>query len=116
MSDQTIYQYLKNLKGEPTAHLSGFKKVFLKKGQTECSLAQFAFGVLKKGQESGPHTHPSMSEFFYFLSGKGLFKVGNEKIPVRKETFVHVPSKSNHNLINEGDSDLKFIYFGIENH
>jgi len=110
---KNVFEYLENIKGEPTAHLSGLKKVFLKNEDTNSKLTQFAHGTFAPGEVCELHAHQTMDEFFYFMNGTGLYEIDEEEIFLRPGTFLRIPAKSRHKLINNGNSDLEFVYFGI---
>ena len=108
-----LFEYLENIKGEQTAHLSGLKKVFLRKEDTESKLTQFAHGIFTPGEICKLHAHPTMDELFYFLNGTGIYKVNGEEIKLKPGTFLRIPAKSQHELVNNGAVNLEFVYFGI---
>lgn len=101
------------MKGEPTAHLSGFKKVFLRNEDTTSKLTQFAFGCFKPGEICPSHKHDTMEELFYFISGNGVYRVGNDEIKLSPGTFLRIPAGVVHELENNHDQNLEFVYFGI---
>lgn len=108
-----IFEYLENIKGEPTAHLSGLKKVFLKNSDTESQLTQFAFGDFAPGETCPRHEHSTMYECFYFIKGTGKYIVDTETVEIRPGTFLKIPPQTQHELINTGTENLEFVYFGI---
>lgn len=114
MSSRTkIFEYLEDIKGEPTAHLSGFKRVFLSNDETDSKLTQFAHGTFAPGEVCELHAHPTMDELFYFINGTGVYIVNDEEITLKPGTFLRIPAKSKHELINNGKNNLEFVYFGI---
>ncbi|MEO9476975.1 MAG: cupin domain-containing protein [Cyclobacteriaceae bacterium] len=104
---------LDDIKGEPTAHLSGLKKVFLRRGDCESKLTQFAFGSFEPGEICPKHSHPTMVECFFFINGIGVYEVGRQKIRLSPSTFLRIPAGIEHKLINDGSERLDFVYFGI---
>lgn len=110
---EKIFEYLENIKGEPTAHLSGLKKVFLNNTDTDSKLTQFAHGMFAPGEICERHSHPTMDELFYFINGNGIYKVEEQEILLKPGTFLRIPAKSQHELINKGKGNLEFVYFGI---
>ncbi len=110
---EKLFDYLENIKGEPTAHLSGLKKVFLKSEDTDSKLTQFAYGMFAPGEICELHTHPTMDELFYFINGTGVYRVNGNEITLKPGTFLRIPAKSRHELINNGKNNLEFVYFGI---
>lgn len=112
-TNKKLFEYLEDIEGEPTAHLSGLKKVFLDNNDTDSKLTQFAHGMFAPGEVCELHAHQTMDELFYFIRGTGIYKVDGEEIILKPATFLRIPAKSHHELINNGKSNLEFIYFGI---
>ena len=112
MSSKT-FQYLSDINGEPTAHLSGLKKVFLASQDTETALTQFAFGIFEPGEICPRHRHPTMEELFYFMKGEGEYEIGNQIVDIKPGTFLRIPANTDHQLVNSGNGTLEFVYFGI---
>lgn len=110
---KNFFEYLENIKGEPTAHLSGLKKVFLKNEDTDSKLTQFAHGMFAPGEICARHVHQTMDELFYFMKGTGIYRVNGEEISLKPGTFLRIPAKAQHELINDGKGNLEFVYFGI---
>lgn len=108
-----LFAYLEEIKGEPTAHLSGIKKVFLKNEDCQTSLTQFAYGIFKPGEICKRHSHATMEELFFFIKGTGEYTVGETKFELRPGTFLRIPSATEHELINNGAANLEFVYFGV---
>lgn len=113
MFDVKLFEYLENIKGEPTAHLSGLKKVFLNNNDTNSAITQFAFGVFSPGEICDWHKHPTMIESFYFIKGIGKYYVAGEIVEIRQGTFLTIPANTEHKLVNDGIENLEFVYFGI---
>ena len=82
-----------------TSHNIGSKKIFFDKSDLQSSLTQFAYGSLKKGQIIPFHTHETMEEVFYFLKGKGIYKIGYQVIEITKKMAILIPAKSVHSLV-----------------
>jgi len=59
--------------------------------------------------ESVPTTHNDIQEIFYIVSGKGVFKAGNEERNIREGDGIVVPPGITHSLKNELDEALEFI-------
>jgi mannose-6-phosphate isomerase-like protein (cupin superfamily) len=108
-----IFEYLEDIKGEPTAHLSGLKRVFLNNSETNSKLTQFAHGKFLPGEVCELHAHPTMDELFYFINGTGVYFIDDQEIALKPGTFLRIPAKSEHKLINNGENNLEFVYFGI---
>ncbi len=61
-------KHLNSLGVDSTSHTQSSKRVFLKHFNTSTKLAQFALGILPKSQETRPHSHETINEFFFVLS------------------------------------------------
>ncbi len=95
------------------SHAQGFKSVFLTNEDTSSALTQFAYGYMSHGDESGLHVHKTMDEYFFFIKGNAEFQIGGITVPVKPSTFIRVPAGEPHNLINNHNNQLEFVYFGI---
>lgn len=108
-----IFEWLKNLPANVTAHGMGRKFVFLNNDDSETALTQFAYGSMAPGEGCEEHTHPSMDECFFFLKGSGQYKVGETIYELMPETFLRIPAGIPHALIATGYENLEFVYFGV---
>ena len=113
MADSKIFSYLEDIKGEPTAHLSGLKKVFLGNMDTHSQITQFAYGEFRPGEICPSHKHDTMYECFYFIEGNGQYIVGEEVVDLKPGTFLSIPPLTVHELKNNSQETLKFVYFGV---
>lgn len=110
---EKLVAHIEELMFEKANHISGNKKVFLKKSDTSSNLTQFAYGIFTSGTKCEKHSHLTMEECFYFLSGEGIFIIEGTNEEVRSGSFVRVPVGKEHQIICSGTEDLEFIYFGI---
>ena len=96
MPGDLIFSEMEKLIPVITAHGQGEKFVFLKNGDSETALTQFAYG-----------------KFFYFLKGSGQYIIDGTAIPLKTGVFLRIPARIPHALSASGDCPLEFIYFGI---
>jgi mannose-6-phosphate isomerase-like protein (cupin superfamily) len=108
-----LIKILQNIKKEPNSHNQGYKQVFLKNLDTLTNLTQFAFGSLDMNNETGFHQHDSMEEYFFILKGCGILFLNNDEYLISSNSFIRIPSKTQHQIKNINISPLEFIYFGI---
>ena len=108
-----IFELLKNITATHTAHGMGKKFVFLNNTDTQTALTQFAYGCMAPGEGCEEHTHTTMDEFFFFLKGNGLYKVGDAEYELKPESFLRIPAGVPHSLLATGDGNLEFVYFGV---
>jgi len=103
-----------SLEETPLSHGNGRKRVFLRSGQTETSLTQFAWARILPGEVCEQHSHPTMEEYFFVLVGEGVYKIGEEVIDILAGDFIRVPADTEHQLsVENGKKPLELVYFGI---
>lgn len=111
--EQKIYQRLADIVPVTTVHDTGQKFVFLKNGETETALTQFAYGKFMPGEKCEEHLHPTMEECFYFTKGTGIYTVGGTVYPLAPGVFLRIPAGMLHQLEATGDEPLEFVYLGV---
>jgi len=111
MSEQ--FKKLRDLEPQPTVHGSGLKSVFKTNPEMPHNGTQVAFGHFRPGETCKSHVHPTMYEYFYFLSGEGTYRVGDEKYDLVPESFLEIPAGVEHSLHADKNSDLRFVYWGV---
>jgi quercetin dioxygenase-like cupin family protein len=92
-----------------TAHNAGRKKILF--NETGSALTQFAYGSLLGGEIISSHSHDTMDEYFYFLKGTGIYKIGDETIELIPGTAIAITHGVAHEL--SAETTLEFVYFGI---
>jgi len=63
---------------------------------------------LRPGESIGAEVHPDIDQFFRFEQGHGVCEVDENSYPVSADDAVVVPAGAEHNVINNGESDLRF--------
>jgi len=66
--------------------------------------------ILPPGRTSSSHSHDAEQEVWYVVSGRGRVRIGDEEAEIRPDTVVVAPAGIPHQLISEGDEDLKAIW------
>jgi mannose-6-phosphate isomerase-like protein (cupin superfamily) len=89
------------------------KRVLLKDADTRSNLKMLNHTAMEPGQSFRLHSHPTMEEVFYFLSGEGIFTLGEETSPVTAGDCLYVPAATVHACTNTGSEPLVFLAFGI---
>ncbi len=56
------------------------------------------------------HKHLNEDEYFYFLSGEGLFHAEGKEIAIRTGSVAFVPKNTWHGLKNSGSEELVFVF------
>jgi uncharacterized cupin superfamily protein len=67
--------------------------------------------VVPPGKTSMPfHRHHTSDEMFFILSGSGIYRFGDERIPVRAGDCLGAPAAgAAHQLINTGSEPLRYL-------
>lgn len=69
-----MLKHLSNVLPQPTAHGVGQKHVLLSQAETDTNLTQIAVTTLQAGEATEEHSHPTLKECFFFLSGETSIK------------------------------------------
>lgn len=72
-------------------------------------LRTFAHAVLEAGEEVQFHIHEGECEYYYILSGKGLYNDNGELSEITNGDVTFTPSGYGHGIKNIGDTSLEFI-------
>lgn len=82
----------------------------LRKGENSIVLHS-GFVTLKKGESVGKHNSESYEELIIVIKGTGRFVTeGKEPLVIKEGEALYSPPFSEHNVINIGDEDLKYVY------
>lgn len=88
------------------------KQVFIDRGCIP-QLMTFAKAVFLPGQEVENHTHKTMFEVFYILSGKAIFEISEEELIVEPGDCITIEPGEIHRQANPFDEQVEWLYFGI---
>lgn len=94
-----------NQKGEIKLYLSDLAEFDIRNDK----LRTFALAQLKPQEEVEFHVHEGEAEYYYILSGTGLYTDNKSKIDVTPGTVTFTPSGSGHGIKNTGSEMLEFI-------
>lgn len=64
--------------------------------------------TLQPGEALKTHTTP-VDAVFYGLEGTGIVEIGDERAAMGQDSLVHSPKEIPHRLINESDSQFRFL-------
>ena len=95
----------KNERGETKLWLSNLAEFDIKNPK----LRMFARARLKEGEEVAFHIHEGECEYYYIISGKGLYTDNGDKFDVTPGTVTFTPSGNGHGIKNTGKEMLEFI-------
>ena len=66
--------------------------------------------VLQPGESGDAHMHAKEQETWYVISGRGKLRIGDEVAELKENTIVVAPAGVEHQIINDGDLDLKALF------
>src|SRR3989304_5152633 len=66
--------------------------------------------ILEPGWTSSPHSHETEDEIWFVLSGTGQARGGEETIQIEKDTAIYCPPRQPHQLINNGNEDMRVLW------
>lgn len=89
------------------------KKVMLQPGDLP-NLIYFSQAEFPPGEVASAHSHTDMSEVFFVESGTGIIRINEREYPLQTGTMVAVEPEEVHEIINNGTTPLKLIYFAIK--
>ena len=72
-------------------------------------LRTFARAQLKVGEEVEFHKHEGECEYYYIISGTGVYDDNGRSIEVAPGAVTYTPSGEGHGIKNTGDTLLEFI-------
>lgn len=99
---------------QKTNHNVGLKRVLVSKEETVSDITQIAVTVLRAGEETEKHCHPTMEEFFFFHNGKLALTVEDESRICGAGDFVMVGCGEMHQLKAIEDTELLAIGCAIK--
>jgi mannose-6-phosphate isomerase-like protein (cupin superfamily) len=68
-----------------------------------------AEATVQPGGETAEHYHPRAEEIYYFVSGEGTMRLGDEQTPVRAGDCVVIAPGTKHKLFNPGPEPLVLL-------
>ena len=72
-------------------------------------LDTFALARLKVGEEVELHKHEGECEYYYIISGKGIYNDNGKMADICPGAVTFTPSGESHGIKNTGDEMLEFI-------
>ena len=99
-----------NQNGDIKLYLSNLAEFDIKNPKlTTSALAQ-----LKVGEEVQLHKHKGECEYYYIISGTGVYNDNGAEVDIVPGTVTFTPSGSSHGIKNTGNEMLEFIALIIE--
>lgn len=93
-----LLKHLYDILPQPTAHGIGQKRVLLSQAETDTDLTQIAVTTLQARETTEEHSHPTMEECFFFLSGEAKLTVEENTLTCHEGDFVQVKCGERHQL------------------
>lgn len=103
---------LSDILPEPTAHGVGQKHVLLCQAETDTNLTQIAVTTLQAGEAAEEHSHPTMEECFFFLSGEAKLTIEGKTVTCHEGDFVQVKCGERHRL--EAVKETRVMTIGVQ--
>lgn len=88
------------------------KKILIPHGEIP-QLTNLSFGKFPAGQTVAEHSHTTMFEVFYVVSGELQFTVNGETIKVTTGNAVEIAPGEAHSVANATEQEATTLYFGI---
>lgn len=107
-----MLKHLYDILPQPTAHGVGQKRVLLNQAETNTNLTQIAVTTLQAGEATEEHSHPTMEECFFFLSGEAKLTIEGNTITCHKGDFVQVKCGERHKL--EAVKETRVLTIGVQ--
>ena len=73
------------------------------------------FVVLPPKSETPYHYHNRRESIMVILSGRGKELVEGKKVTIQAGDTLFIPAKEKHGIVNDGDTELRFIEFQVGN-
>ena len=65
--------------------------------------------VLQGRMKSDYHEHENVEQIYYFIKGCGKMLIDGQEYPVKSGDAVHLPTKTKHQLINDGEDEIEHL-------
>jgi len=96
--EQPIFLHISQLAPITTSHGLGVKRVLATEENVGAGVTQIAKTVLRAGEKVEAHTHPTMVEHFFFLSGDCEVIVDNNCYQCIGGDYLFIPAGFYHSI------------------
>lgn len=108
-----MYQYRQEQKTKKEQNAQGVDKLFLNNltdfSGKNSKLRTFALAQLKPGEEVEYHVHIGECEYYYIISGNGIYNDNGNEIEATPGLVTFTPAGTGHGIRNTGSEMLEFI-------
>lgn len=73
----------------------------------------FTLHMMQGGQSGDYHEHENVEQIYYFTQGRGKMKIDDQVYDVKEGDAVHLPPKTKHQLINDGEDWIQHLIVSI---
>ncbi len=110
-----MYKKIEELKTDIKLNNLGKEKMYMTDladfDVTDERIRLFSLVQVKPGEEVDYHMHVGECEYYFILSGKGLYNDNGNKVELSAGMATLTPSGQGHSFKNIGDEMLVFIAF-----
>ena len=71
--------------------------------------SQLVLMAIQEGEDIGAEVHPATDQIFFIVDGEGKAVVNGKTFQIGENDVVFVPAGARHNLVNDGDEELKLF-------
>jgi mannose-6-phosphate isomerase-like protein (cupin superfamily) len=96
------------------AHNEIKRKQLVKPGDLRSMIQTVNYAWLEKGESFSPHKHDDCEELYFFLEGKGVMKINEKELAVKKDDFIVVEVGEWHSLKNPYSEKLVFLSIRVK--
>lgn len=107
-----MLKHLSDISPQPTTHGVGQKRILLSQAETDTNLTQIAITTLQAGETAEEHSHPTMEECFFFLSGEAKLTIEGNTVTCHEGDFVQVKCGERHRL--EAVKEMRVLTIGVQ--
>ena len=110
-AQKVLWLHIGDILPVATSHGIGEKRVIAKSEEVGCGVTQIAKTVLMAGESVELHSHPTMVEHFFFLSGQCDVMIEGGCFPCKGGDYLFIPAGCSHRLSVNEESEI--ITLGI---
>ncbi len=95
--------------------VAGLNQITVLIDRSETESTEVGLNEWKPNLIGPPHLHRDKDQIFYFTSGIGLVKIGEDEYKVSERCIAYIPAGNVHRTINKNDQPLTYLLFNIFN-